>query len=134
MVRVEAAETFQSSLTRRRPFTCGDGTQVDADMMAGRLHISAFGQGRGWSATRLPYAGGKLAMTVVLPRSALDELERSLHAAVPQAILTAPRPVPILLFTMPGWKFLLAAPLQDPLTALGMPKGFNPMRAPTSAA
>ena len=74
---------------------------------------------------RLPYASGKLAMTVVLPSSGLDQLEHSLDAAALQTILTASRAVPIVLLTMPRWKFGLAAQLQDLLTVLGMPTAFN---------
>lgn len=126
-------ERFTLSMTKRGPFTRSDGSRVDADMMSGSLSLASFGAGPGWRAARLPYAGGELAMTVVVPDGSLTQLEGSLDADRLAAILAVPRPVDALVLHLPKWKFRLAPTLNDPLKALGMPTAFDEIRADFSA-
>ncbi|MEJ7628974.1 MAG: serpin family protein [Nocardioidaceae bacterium] len=126
-------ETFLGSMTKPQPFTRGDGSRVDADMMSGSLSLASFGAGPGWRAARLPYAGGELAMTVVVPDGSLTQLEGSLDADRLAAMLAVPRPVDALVLHLPKWRFRLAPTLNDPLKALGMPTAFDFDRAEFSA-
>ncbi len=49
-----------------RPFTTAAGTRIKAPAM-GRVDVLRFQEGNGWSAVTVPYAGGGLAMTFLLP-------------------------------------------------------------------
>jgi serpin B len=122
---------FAKALTTNRPFTLADGRRVSAETMQDDLSV-VISEGSGWRAARLPYAGRKLAMTVVVPSSSLADLERSLDADVLHAMLgtaTAPQEVTLRL---PKWTFRLASPLKDTLIALGMPTAFDPIAADLS--
>lgn len=119
---------FDPTSTQDRPFRTDTGTRDVPTMTAG-LDFSGYARGEGWEAVRLPYAGGSLAMTIVLP--AEGELERVSAAVAGGALpsmLGAPRPMPVQL-SLPKWKFRTEAPLGDVLTALGMPTAFDPERA-----
>jgi serine protease inhibitor len=61
------AAPFQASQTRPGPFTTASGQQVSAQF----LHGGDFRFARldGWTAVSLPYRGGELAMTALLPDS-----------------------------------------------------------------
>lgn len=59
-------EPFEEALTTSDPFRLADGTTVAVPTMHG-LAGTAYAEGDGWAAARLPFAGGELAMTVVLP-------------------------------------------------------------------
>jgi serine protease inhibitor len=61
------ATPFQASQTRPGPFTTAAGHQVSAEYMNGGAYRVA--SEAGWTAVSLPYRGGKLAMTALLPAS-----------------------------------------------------------------
>jgi serine protease inhibitor len=61
------ATPFQASQTRAGPFTTAAGQQVSAEYMNGGEYRVA--SEAGWTAVSLPYRGGKLAMTALLPAS-----------------------------------------------------------------
>lgn len=117
---------FEPDLTQVRPFTRDDGSQVDVDTMTGTLERAGYGSGPGWRAATLLYAGGELAMTVILPdEDGLPTLEQSLDAALIKQILTSVSPVPVLRLQLPRWKFRTQASLNGHLAALGMPTAFD---------
>lgn len=119
-----------TKLTQPRPFQLADGSVVDADTMTGSLHSASFASGPGWRAARLPYAGRKLAMTVIVPdHPNSDQLDRLLDQAMLAQILTSLRPVPLLSLQLPRWRFRLQIDLRSHLAALGMPIAFDPYRA-----
>jgi serpin B len=123
-------EPFFPKLTQRRPFQLSDGSVVDADTMTGSLGSASFAAGPGWRAARLPYAGRRLAMTVIVPdQPNSDQLDRLLDQARLAQILTSPRPVPLLSLQLPRWRFRLQIDLKSQLAALGMPIAFDPFRA-----
>lgn len=125
---------FARELTGRRPFTRGDGSRVDVDLMSsGTPEMVAYGAGSGWQAARLPYAGGQLAMTVVLPDGPLAELEQALDERLLAAVLQAPKPTEHVVVRLPRFRFRLTADLTAPLSGLGMPTAFDPSRADFSA-
>ncbi|HEU4810996.1 MAG TPA: serpin family protein [Nocardioides sp.] len=123
---------FDPDTTADRPFHADAGTRDVPTMTAG-LHLSGHARGDGWEAVRLPYAGGALAMTVVLPdEGALARVSAALAGGALPSILAAPRPTPVQL-SLPRWTFRTEAPLGDVLTALGMPTAFDPARADFTA-
>jgi serine protease inhibitor len=59
------ATPFQASDTNSGPFTSAAGKRVHARYLSGqRFPVASSG---GWTAARLPYRGGRLAMTALLP-------------------------------------------------------------------
>ena len=60
-------EPFLTEETTKRPFRTDDGKTVQADTMSLGLSSSGYARGDDWEAVRILYAGGALAMTVVLP-------------------------------------------------------------------
>ncbi len=119
-------QPFQASMTEPRPFTRQDGSRVDAETMSGMLNGAGFARGDGWQAARLLYAGGELAMTVVLPDDAdLNAFEQSVDGPRLTDILKSPAPVPALQLQLPRWTFRMQAALNGPLAELGMPTAFD---------
>jgi serine protease inhibitor len=61
------ARPFSPSRTEQGPFTAASGGTATARFMHGTGYRSA--SARGWTAVALPYRGGRLAMTALLPRA-----------------------------------------------------------------
>jgi serpin B len=61
------ASPFSASQTRPGPFTTASGQQVGAEFLHGGAFRSV--SAGGWTAVSLPYRGGKLEMTALLPDS-----------------------------------------------------------------
>jgi serpin B len=119
------AEAFERGATERRPFTTDTGRTVSADLMTGGLETARWGAGRGWQAVRLGYAGGTLAMTVVLPEPGrFDALSAAVAGGGLPEILAAPRPGGVVL-ALPRWRFRTQLPLQEALVGLGMVTAFD---------
>lgn len=123
---------FKPTATRPMAFHRLDGTTVDVPFMSQTVWAS-YAEGDGWTAVELPYAGGQLAMTVVLPAangfSALDSgLSGGRLADVAAAL--EPREVDLRL---PRWTFRTQAPLNSVLRAMGIETAFDPNRADFSA-
>jgi serpin B len=119
------ADQFQPGRTAAGAFTLGDGSTVDVPMMRA-ASPSELGTGAGWRATRLPYDGHGLAMTVVLPGPGrLAEVEDAVAAGGLPDILGSLHRQRVDL-TLPRWTFRTAAQLQDALARLGMPTAFGP--------
>jgi serpin B len=115
---------FVKELTKNRPFTLADGRRTNPPTMQVQSSV-VLTEGSSWRAARLPYIGRQLAMTVVVPSSALVDLETSLDADTLHAMLGSGARPQELRVTMPKWTFRLASPLKDPLAALGMPTAFE---------
>ena len=120
---------FEVDATTDEEFHLGDGSTVSVPMMHGS---TGYGEGDGWRAAHLAYAGGTLAMTVVLP----DEgREQDLDALVtdgglPELLAMQSDEVDL---SLPRWTFLANAPLKDALIGLGMTAAFNDSAADFSA-
>ncbi len=120
---------FEVDATTDEEFHLGDGSTASVPMMHGS---TGYGEGDGWRAAHLSYAGGTLAMTVVLP----DEgREQDLDALVgggglPELFVAASGEVDL---SLPRWKFLANAPLKDALIGLGMTAAFDDSAADFSA-
>jgi len=117
---------FPEASTKPGPFTRLDGSTVDVPMMS--LEESfAYADATGWRAGELPYVGGSLALTIIVPDD-LAAFESTLDAdtfgQVTEAL--APRQVDL---AMPRFETETMADLADLLIALGMPLAFDPFAA-----
>lgn len=120
---------FEKSLTSSKPFHTLDGGTVQAHMMRSSEAAATRARGDGWTAARLPYAGQRLAMTVVLPdEDRFADVERAVSSGGLGDLLSGGEPT-ILDLELPRWTFRTVAPLSDALKALGMPTAFDPDRA-----
>jgi serpin B len=120
---------FEKSATRPGPFRRADGSTVEAKLMAGLLEDASYAETAEWQSVRLPYAGRGLAMTVVLPRA--GAMARTWDMVVRGGIanlLAAPQPQAVQL-TLPKWTLRTRVPLEDTLSALGMPTAFDSTHA-----
>jgi serpin B len=120
---------FEDSLTKKRPFIRADGSRVDVDMMSGLLEAASYGRVADAHVARLPYAGGDVAMSIVLPDGDLAAWEAGLTADALTEALQAPQETRGLDLRMPKWEFRLFTPLNDILIAMGMSTAFDPNRA-----
>lgn len=122
-------DPFEKSLTASMPFLRSDGRRVDVETMAQPRLATTVSQGDGWRSARLPYAGSKLAMTVVLPdRGRTRDVERSLASGGLAPMLHEGRPA-LLDLRLPRWTFRTQAPLRSVLEDLGMPAAFEAGKA-----
>jgi serpin B len=118
--------TFTDGATQPGPFTRADKTIVQAQLME-RGGIVPYAAGPGWRAVELPYVGGSLGMTVIVPDD-LAAFEAGLSADQLAALVAALSPRPVEL-TLPRFGIETALALADVLKALGMPLAFDPDRA-----
>ncbi len=106
------------------PFHRADGTTVDAAIMAG-APARTLASGDGWRAACLPYAGNRLAMTVVLPDEGRHaEVESLVAAGGLEAVLTAAEPTRLDVH-LPRWTSRSSMALAEVLAGSGMPTAFD---------
>jgi serpin B len=120
-------EPFAESDTKTAPFTRSDGSQVSVPTMSLGLSEGRYASGSGWQAVELPYAGGSLAMTIVVPDD-LAAFESSLDGARFSQIAAALQPTHVDL-TLPRFKIETKSDLASALAGMGMPLAFDPTRA-----
>lgn len=119
-------EPFEKDATSDGDFDLGDET-IRVPMMHGYLHEAAYSQRDGVQAVRMPYAGGDLAMTVLLPdEGRLANLANLVSSGGLVDLLAGPEPVGLVDLTLPAWTFRTQASLADTLGSLGMPTAFTP--------
>jgi serine protease inhibitor len=118
------AHAFPAARTADEPFTRADGSTVTVPMM--HNHPSArpdddlgYAAGDGYQVVTLPYRGGALAFTVIVP--ATPEALRGKGIAT---LLAEVEPAPVTL-AMPRFTTRSAMDLQDTLEAAGMPLAFT---------
>jgi serine protease inhibitor len=117
-------EPFEKAATRPAPFTRADGSTVTADLMSGAV-AAGYASGPGWVAADLPYAGGELAMAVVVPDAGrFAAVEQALDGGRLAALLAGFRPEDVQV-GLPRWTTRTAATLNEALIALGMPLAFT---------
>jgi serpin B len=120
---------FDPRSTRRMPFATDTGRTVDAPTMTEGLEEARWGAGDGWEAVRLEYAGGTLAMTIVLPeRGSFDRVSAAVADGGLVGMLAAPRPGGVML-SLPRWTFRTQVSLRETLATLGMRTAFDPQAA-----
>jgi serpin B len=118
-------EPFTRERTRPRPFTLSDGTTLEVDTMVRDLNRAELGEGPGWQAVRLSYAGDALATTVVVPEADLAQLEDQLDADMLRLMLTEPSQRGSVRLELPRWRLRSTIPLNELLQTLGMTDAFS---------
>lgn len=123
-LKADWAQEFPADRTRDEPFTRGDGSTVTVPMMHNDPvdeppYPLGYTEGPGYQVVTLPYKGGKLAFTVIVPAN-LDALRVKGIAA----ILSEVRPTPVAL-AMPRFTARSAMNLKETLMAAGMPTAFT---------
>lgn len=117
---------FDPKATKERAFHLRDGRQPQVPMMAQSGEFQ-YQEGNGCQAVRLPYAGGRLGMCVLLPEpdSSADKLLASLNAQGWQTQLRRQFRSRRGSLVLPRFKLEYGAELKRPLTALGMALPFS---------
>jgi len=118
---------FDPNSTTNAPFTRSDGSQVSVPTMSLNLPEGRYSSGSGWQAVELPYAGGSLAMTIVVPDD-LATFESSFDATLFDQITASLEPT-YLDLTLPRFKIETKSDLSSALAGMGMPLAFDPGRA-----
>jgi len=120
-------DAFVEEATAPAAFTRADGSAVDVPMMDGGTDLLAYAAGDGWRAVELPYAGGKLVMTLVVP----DDLAAFEAGLTPEAFaaIVAALDGRLVHLRMPRFGQETKVSLNEVLAALGMPDAFGAGRA-----
>jgi serpin B len=116
------AQEFPRDKTTDAPFTRGDGSTVTVPMMHNDLSEEVdlgYAEGPGYQVVTLPYKGGELAFTVIVPAD-LD----AVRAKGIAAILDEVRPAQVAL-AMPRFTTRSAMNLVETLEAAGMAAAFS---------
>jgi serine protease inhibitor len=122
------ARPFDPSSTKDGSFTLTDGSTISVPMMhlgpgdSVLAGVAAAG-GAGWVAVELPYLGGQLSMTIIVPTD-LATLRSSLGPGTLDGILAALATRRVDL-TMPRFQIDTRGDLADALRALGMTVPFS---------
>ena len=113
---------FSADATKADTFTRADGSAVQVPFMATTASLR-YASGDGWRAVEIPYIGGSLAMTVILPDN-LAGFEQTLTADTFAAITGALAETQVAL-AFPKFGIETKAELAPILGALGMPSAFD---------
>ena len=117
--------TFDESSTLMRPFHLLDGGEVHVQMMMSEPEYFGYASGEGYQAVDLPYAGGGLSMTILLPdEGRFKEFENSIDAVLVGRILEDIEG-PLVELTMPRFEFESQFMLVETLEKMGMPNAFD---------
>lgn len=125
-LKADWAQEFPAGRTTDEKFTRGDGSTVTVPMMhndpESEVHLG-YAEGPGYQVVTLPYKGGRLAFTVIVP-AAMDAVRGKGLAA----LLGEVRPARVVL-GMPRFTARSALDLTETLTAAGMPDAFSDTEA-----
>jgi serpin B len=113
---------FREDATAPAPFGMVDGTTVDVPTM----HLSAdvaYGEGPGWRAVELPYVGGGLALTVIVPDD-LAAFEAALDGESFASLVSGLEEHQVAL-ALPKFGLETKVDLATVLGAMGMPEAFD---------
>lgn len=117
---------FEKSLTAPGTFHRLDGSTVPTDLMRRPDVEGGWVVADGFRAAVLPYAGGRLAMSVVLPDEGLFQATEDVLAKGAYGSVLAQRAAPATIdLTLPRWSFRTEVPLKEALMAMGMPTAFG---------
>jgi len=121
------AMPFDATLTSPAAFTLADGSTIRVSTMAGPQSIALslpYATGSDWQAVELPYLGGELAMTIVVPKD-LPAFVDALSAERWAAIVAGLQPRPVHEVTLPRFSLRTHKDLASVLAGLGMPTAFS---------
>ena len=118
------AQPFDKANTRDQAFTKRDGSTIQVPTMSG-YQQAAYGQGPGWAALELPYAGRELSMVLLLPDAGrFGDFEASLTGEKIGDITKTLRMHGVTV-TLPRFHIESQLSLADQLSKLGMPIAFT---------
>ena len=119
------ATAFDPKATQPAAFTRPDGSVVQVPTMHLGTELS-YAEGQGWRAVELPYVGGQLAMTIVVP----DDLASFVRTADATTIDTIVQGLanrrPEVDLALPSFSIETKTELASVLSSLGMPLAFDP--------
>jgi serpin B len=113
---------FPVDATTAGTFTRADGSTVQVPFMATTTSLR-YASGSGWRAVEIPYVGGSLAMTIIVPDD-LAAFESTLSADSFAAITGALSGTEVAL-ALPKFGIETKTDLAATLAALGMPSAFD---------
>lgn len=120
------AHAFVPGQTKPGPFTLADGTVKNVPMMSSSPDVSyGYADTPSYQAVTLPYTGGKLAFTVLLPKTTFTQLTNTLRNTGLPAVLKGIRPTAVDL-VLPKFSVRTNLDLTATLRQLGMPDAFGP--------
>ena len=119
------AETFQQDATAPAAFTTASGARNTVPTMHG-VFAARYASGPGYQVVTLPYVGGRLGFSVLLPApgSSTDALLKSLRGSGLTSTLAAAQPAPVTL-SLPKFTVKSTMDLSGVLAGLGMPTAFT---------
>jgi serpin B len=115
---------FEEELTSDGRFALTDGSRITVPMMS-LLEPLPYARGDEWEAVELPYVGGSLAMTVIVPDD-IAAFEGSLDPDVLASVVGALQERSVQL-SFPRFGIETKTELGEVLAALGMPTAFTDM-------
>ncbi len=113
---------FEPEATQEGVFTRADGSTVEVPFMTTTASLP-YASGDGWQALEIPYVGGSLALTLILPDD-LADFERALTPDGLAAITSSLSDTQVAL-EMPRFGIESKTELATILAALGMPTAFG---------
>ena len=122
-------EKFEKALTRPARFTLPDGRVRSVPMMSGTIERATYSSTPAYETVTLPYLGGDLAMTAVLPRRGHEKQVVDALAAGGLNRVLAGRGAPVVSVTMPRLSLATALELRSVLKPLGIVDVFMEGRA-----
>ena len=114
---------FEVSQTKDGSFSRLDGSSVSVPFMSSIGELT-YAEGRGWRAVELPYVGGSLAMTLIMPDT-FATFEQGLTAPLFNQITAALERRNVTL-AYPKHSIESRLELEQVLAAMGMPSAFRP--------
>lgn len=115
---------FDPAATRTGSFTTHDGSRVTVPFMQ-NTESYGYASGDAWTAIDLPYAGGELAMLVILPaEGALNIVEQGLRQGLYDDVVGALQPANVTV-SMPKFDLEMKVDLKEILRSLGMRTAFQ---------
>jgi serpin B len=117
-----ARSLFAQEPSTTRPFTRTDGTTAQVPMINGQDQLR-YASGTAWQAGEVPYAGGQLAMRILLPASGKAP-GPLLAPATMSAVNAALREQDVTL-SLPRWDFASDLDLKSALEPLGLTVPFH---------
>jgi serpin B len=121
------AVPFAPGATSAAPFHPQPGAEVSAAMMRLQARLG-YVAGEGYQVAQLLYAGGRLAMAIILPDGPLDSVEDALVARGLSGLLTGLAQARVHL-SLPRFTATTRANLRPALESLGIDLAFRPDQA-----
>ena len=119
---------FDQAATADRPFHLLDGSERDVPMMRQQSNLR-YARGDGHQAVELPYVGGDVAMTILVPDSgSFQEFQDSLSGQSVHDVVDS-LDYQYVRLSMPRFETESAFSLSDTLRAMGMPDAFDDQAA-----